>query len=102
MATTQQQLDSIEQAFNETVRQLFPGFCTYSPAYRYFVQKGSKDQCFWTTETVTHNGKPRYVSGIYHYLKTKKQWKLTRERYHAQRKDAKARALTLYEEAAHA
>jgi hypothetical protein len=46
-------------------------FTTHSPAYRYFYHKGNKDQYFWTTEVVKHNGKYRYASGIYRYLKTK-------------------------------
>jgi hypothetical protein len=72
-------------------------FTTHSPAYRYFYHKGNKDQYFWTTEVVKHNGKYRYASGIYRYLKTKRQFKLTNETYHAKRKDAKARALKLWE-----
>jgi ABC-type Zn uptake system ZnuABC Zn-binding protein ZnuA len=72
-------------------------FTTTSPAYRYFSHRGNNDRYFWTTETVRHNGKPRYASGIYRYLKTKNQYKLTHEAYHAKRKDAKARALKLWE-----
>ena len=100
MATTEVWVKSIEQAFNDTVRKVFPEFCTRTPSYRYFYHKGNKDMFFWTTEAITHNGKPRYASGTYRYLKTKKQWRLTGERYHALRKDAKARALQLFKEAA--
>jgi len=74
-------------------------FLTRMPRYRYFYIKGCKDEFFWTTETVRHNGKPRYVSGIYRYIKTRKTLKLTNERYHAKRQDAKARALKLKQEA---
>jgi hypothetical protein len=98
MATTEQAIRAVEQAFNDIVRTQFPEFCTRAPSYRYFHRRGETvgDQFFWTTEAVIRNGRPRYASGIYHYLKTKKQWKLTRERYHAKRQDAKARALELY------
>ena len=69
------------------------------PNYRYFsIRKVGEDRYFWTTETVKHGGKPRYASGIYRYLKTKKAFKLVNERYHVKRKDAKARALKLWEE----
>jgi len=71
-------------------------FTRRMPSYRYFSV--GKDQYFWTTEAVKHGGKPRYASGIYRYLKTKKAFKLVNERYHVKRKDAKARALKLWEE----
>ncbi len=102
MATTEAWVKSIEEAFNSIVHERFPEFCTRAPSYRYFYHKGNKDMFFWTTETVTHNGKPRYASGIYRYVKSKKQWKPTRERFHALRKDAKALALQLFKEAANA
>src|SRR3990167_5493981 len=47
-----------------------------SPKYRYFARDGSKDRYFYTTEKINHNGKPRYVAGIYRYMKTKKVFKL--------------------------
>ena len=94
MATTDEMVKDIEQAFNDIVRRVFPEFCVRTPGYRYFSR--GKDRYFWTTETVTHGGKPRYASGIYRYLKTKKQYKLTQPRYHAKRKDAKTRALDLW------
>jgi len=68
------------------------------PKYRYFNRKGSDNRYFWTVETVKHKGKDKYASGIYRYIKTKQQLKLTSEMYHAKRKDAKARALKLYQE----
>lgn len=72
---------------------------TTSPAYRFYYHKGHRNngnRYFWTTDPVQHNEKPRYVSGIYRYIKTKKSLKLTSEHYHAKRKDAKARALKLW------
>ena len=73
-------------------------FLSMSPAYRYFHHKGSQDRYIWTTQTVKHNNAERYASGIYKYIKTKDILKLTHSKYHARRKDAKARALTLYEQ----
>jgi len=75
-------------------------FLIHTPAYRYFHKRGNKDRYFWTTQTVKHNGKLRFASGVYKFLKTKNVLKLTQERYHAKRKDAKARAWQLYEETA--
>ena len=66
------------------------------PNYRYFRIKGSNDECFWTTEPIKHNGHKRFASGIYRFIKSKQLYKLTNEKYHAKRKDAKARALILY------
>ena len=86
----------LESDLNEMLARVFPA--VVQPAYRYFYHKGQKDRYFWTTETVQHNGKSRYASGIYKYLKSRKAYKLTRERYHAKRKDAKARAQQLYKE----
>jgi len=101
-AKTAAMLRDVERAFNEIVRDVFPEFCSRGPSYRYFYRRGhheDSDLYFWTTETVQRGGKSRYASGVYRYLKTKKQWKFTNERYHALRKDAKARALALYREA---
>ncbi len=103
MTLEQKQLDRVANIvaniFNQCLHDdpSLGRFLTYSPAYRYFRRKGSKDQYFYTTDSVQHNGKPHYASGIYRYIKTKKAYKLTQERYHAKRKDAKARALQLWE-----
>lgn len=70
-------------------------FFRRQPNYRYFSDKGSKAQYFWTTEPITKNGQKRFVSGIYKFIKSKNLFKLTHERYHARRKDAKERALAL-------
>jgi len=74
-------------------------FIQRTPSYRYFYIKGSKDQYFWTTEPVKHNGQRRFASGIYKFIKSKNQFKLTNEKYHAKRKDAKARAFAFYNKA---
>ena len=93
-------LESTQKIFEDIINKspaLRELFITRSPSYRYFHHKGQKDQYFWTTEAVKHNGKLRFASGIYRYLKTKNAYKLTNETYHAKRKDAKARALKLWE-----
>jgi hypothetical protein len=93
-------VDKVHNVFESIIRNnpgLSAMFTVSSPDYRYFHHKGSEDQYFWTTEAVKHGSKMRYASGIYRYLKTKKQWKLINETYHAKRKDAKARALKLWE-----
>ena len=101
MVTAEQK---IANKFNNIIAQLVQDdpsspwgrFLSVSPTYRYFYRRGSKDRYFWTTQTVQHNGKPRYVSGIYKYLKTFNALKLTQRHHHAKRADAKARALELY------
>ena len=71
-------------------------FLRRQPSYRYFHIKGSDDRFFWTTEPLKQNGKKRFASGVYRFVKTKQLYKLASTRYHAKRKDAKARALALY------
>ena len=76
-------------------------FLRRQPAYRYFYIKGYPDKLyphrfFWTTEPINHKGRKRFASGIYKYLKAKQAFKLTEVKYHVKRKDAKARALSLY------
>jgi len=95
MTTSEDILTDIINHVRETDPTFGQRYVTRMPKYRYYCYKGSDDQYFWTVETVKHNGKDRYASGIYRYLKTKKQFKLTKERYHTKRKDAKARALKL-------
>lgn len=72
-------------------------FLRRQPHYRYFRLKGSNDECFWTIEPVKHNGHKRFASGIYKFIKSKNLYRLTNEKYHAKRKDAKARALELWQ-----
>ena len=91
-------MDEVGRIFNQLIQDdvSFAKFLSVSPSYRYYNHQNSKDRYFWTTETVTHKRKQRYASGIYRYIKMRKAFKLTQERYHAKRKDAKARALQLY------
>ena len=72
-------------------------FLQRSPNYRYFKIKGSLDRPFWTIEHINHNGHKRFASGIYRFIKSKQLYRLTNEKYHAKRKDAKARALKLWQ-----
>lgn len=67
--------------------------------YRYFSDRRTKDMYFWTTEKITWKGKPRYISGIYRYHKTKKEWEVPQSTKagHATRSKAKARALKMYQ-----
>lgn len=94
-ATIEQELNNIINRVRETDPTFGDCFMRRMPTYRYFYNKGSEDRFFWTVETVKHNGKDKYASGIYRYIKTKRQFKLIKEQYHAKRKDAKARALKL-------
>ncbi len=103
MTLEQKQLDKVSQVVTDVINRLaqddptWGRFLTKSPAYRYYHHRGNKDQYFWTTDAVQHNGKLRFASGIYRYIKTQKAWKLTKQHYHAKRKDAKVRAYQLWE-----
>ena len=89
----------VTKALNEMImndpalREIFPS----QPNYRYYINKETKDKYFYTTEKMNRNGKPRYVSGIYRYLKSRRMWKPLAQAGHAKRKDADARALRLFE-----
>jgi len=71
-------------------------FGSRQPNYRYYAYDKVGDRYFYTTTKINRNGRPRFVSGIYRYLKTKKQWKLLKEAGHAKRRDADERAERLY------
>ena len=98
---TQQTLNKVEQEVSNIVNRLaqddptWNRFLRRQPSYRYFHIKGGKDEYFWTTEPIKHNGHKRFASGIYKFIKSKQLFHLTKEKYHAKRKDAKARALEL-------
>ena len=87
----QDQIKQLEDKFNELLSGVFK-----TPRLRYF-RDDKKNMFFWTTEKVHHNSKDRYLSGIYIYLKTKNNWKSSKVIGHVKRKDAKARALRLFE-----
>ena len=70
-----------------------------SPRWRYYGKRWAlgwdpSNLYFYTTQTVGRP--PRYMSGVYRYIKTRGLWVARQERGHAKRKDAKARALKLY------
>ncbi len=75
---------------NQLIRQSMPR----SPNYRYF-QDAKQNRYFWTTESLEHEGKKRFVSGVYRYFKGKKHWIAKKKIYHAKRNKAKERALRL-------
>lgn len=66
------------------------------PRYRYYIRKSTGDRYFWTTEKANHNGKPRFIAGIYRWYKTKKQFKLVRSVGFAKRYKAKQWALAAF------
>jgi|GEM_PF-3257898 len=88
---TQEHLDEamreIRQIFDEALPPL---------RYQYYYSKGSNDRYFWYTTPVMHNGHKRYVSGIKKLIKARQVLRVTNVKYHAKRRDAKARALALY------
>jgi hypothetical protein len=82
-----------------TIRAMIQRVMPRQPSYRYFQRQGSKDRYFWTTEKINHKNKPRFVAGIYRYLKTKKQFKLVKKVGFAKRYKAKEWALKAKEKA---
>ena len=69
-----------------------------SANYRYYQDK-KKNRYFYTTKKINHKGKPRYVAGIYRYLKTKKQWVLRKQVGFTKKRMAIAWASKKHEEA---
>lgn len=59
-----------------------------SPRYRYISRDGSRDRYFYTTDKVNHKGKPRFVAGIYRFLKSKNSFKLVKRAGFARKKRA--------------
>ena len=70
--------DVINKALNANpeIRRMLQNIGGRSPAYRYYTRTGSQDRYFYTTKKINHKEKPRYVAGIYRYLKTRKAFKL--------------------------
>ena|SRR3990167_2573472 len=73
--------ETITEAINAhpDLRRMLASVMPRSPRYRYMTRSGSMDRYFYTTEKINHKGKPRYVAGIYRYLKSKKQMKLVKK-----------------------
>ena len=95
MELTEERLEEVKEIVDRALAK--SGLTSREPRYAYW--EVGKDRYFWTIEPVVHEGKKRFVSGIYRYIKSKNAFKLTRERYHKRRKDAKARAWQLFQEA---
>ncbi|MGH2612127.1 MAG: hypothetical protein ACRDFB_03650, partial [Rhabdochlamydiaceae bacterium] len=55
-----------------------------------------QDRYFWTTEKANHNGKMRYIAGIYRYHKTRRAFKLVYRAGFAKKATAKERAYEWY------
>ena len=82
-----------EQAeVNPEFKRLLASVMPRSPRYRYFSRSGSRDRYFWTVEKINHKGNPRYVAGVYRFLKVKKQFKLVKSSGFAKKYKAKERA----------
>lgn len=83
MNTMSDEVNRIFQRLAASDPNLFRSF--RRPNYRYYVRPGSKDQYFYTTEKVNHKGKPRYVAGIYRFLKSRNALKLVKRSGFAKR-----------------
>lgn len=75
----------------------------YRHSYLYYTSKNTantsraQDQYFYSTEKNSHKGRVVYVSGVYRYNASKKEWKAMKTAGHAKKKDAIARAKKLME-----
>lgn len=65
-------------AVNALIAREYGNLLGRSPKYRYYARAGSKDRYFYTTEKINHKGKPRYVAGIYRYLKSRNVFKMVK------------------------
>lgn len=87
--------NSVLQKFfnnNPELRAMLPQQANYT----YWKNKQTQDMYFYTTHRIYRKGKPRFVSGVYRYIKTKKMWRHIKEAGHAKKKDAIARAYRLF------
>ena len=71
-------MQKVNQIISEAFRDSGLANMFRSPSYRYYEDRETKDRYFYTTEKINHKGKPRYVAGVYRYLKTRKQFKLVK------------------------
>ncbi len=85
-----------EESAVKMINKVFASMFT-SPAFKYWSSE-KKDKYFYTKEKINHNGNPRYVAGIYRFLKTKKQWKLIKRVGFAKKKKAIDWAYSAYKE----
>jgi len=78
-----------------------PGFSVLFPRptrFRYYGQRGAMGKLH-PSNLYAYSVEPvrgKYRSWVYRYIKSRKSWVVSQERGHARRKDAAARAETLY------
>lgn len=60
------------------VRRMMEAIMPRQASYRYYTRSGSKDRYFYTTKKINHKNNPRYVAGIYRYIKTKNIFKMVK------------------------
>jgi len=100
MNKEQQELSrNITREFNRIIAEHFPNMFTRQASYYYYTDGHSKNRYFYTTQKINHKGKMRYVSGVYRYLKGKKQWVPRKLAGSAKKKRAMARADKLAQKA---
>ncbi len=88
-----------QAAVNPEFRRLLQAAMPSQPSYRFWKSE-SGDRYFYTTEKINHKDKPRYVAGIYRFMKTKKQYKLVKKSGFAKKYKAKDRAYQWYQQKA--
>jgi len=88
------ELSKLKQVINEIFTTAFP-----DDHYRFYYIKGSNDRYYWTINPTLINGHQRFMSGIRKYVKCRNVLIKKKTRYHALRKDAKARAKALHNKA---
>lgn len=91
-AASRAAMEIVQKAFASTGL-----FGTVAPKYKFWKSE-SGDRYFYTTEKINQKGKPRYVAGVYRYLKTRKVYKLVKKSGFAKKYKAKERAYKWYED----
>jgi hypothetical protein len=92
---SQEQMANLNAMLNRVLSQSpeFSRFFTRQANYTYYEDRATKDRYFWTAQKINHKGHPRYVAGIYRFLKSKKVLKLVKKVGFAKKKRAIAWAL---------
>lgn len=87
--------------FPKELQDLFASLMPKQASYRYYVPtkpanaSRAKDKYFYTTSKVSHKGYGRFLSGVYRYNASKREWVAMKKAGHAKKKDAIARAYKL-------
>jgi len=87
--------NDINSIFNKMINshpELRMVFGSNQAGYHYYPIKGSKDRYFYTTHKINHKGKPKFVAGIYRYIKSRDLFKLVRSAGCGKKKTAMAKA----------